>query len=66
MRIELSGPSVYLELPKGKIGAGWELVPVAEPTEASDETNSHLQNCKYMNDNYIMLLVFLICYSSFA
>ena len=27
---------VLLDLPKGKIGEGWELVPVAEPTEVSD------------------------------
>ena len=36
MRIEFSEPNALLELPKRNIGDGWELVPAAEPTEASD------------------------------
>lgn len=35
MRIEFSEPIVLLELPKGKIGEGWELKS-GEPTQASD------------------------------
>ena len=29
---------VILDLPKGMIGKGWELVPFAKPTEVSDQT----------------------------
>ena len=41
MKIEFSESQgseqkVLLDLPKGRIGKGWELVPFAEPTEVSD------------------------------
>ena len=32
---------VILDLPKGMIGKGWQLVPLAKPTEVSD------QNCRH-------------------
>lgn len=60
MRIEFSEPSARLKLPKGKIGAGWKLVPFTKPTEASDCIE--ILGLLYMSDNYIMFLVLqLIC-----
>ena len=36
MNIEFSEPQVLLELPTGKIGEGWKLIPSVTPTKASD------------------------------
>ena len=60
LRIKFSEQNaIHLELPTGKVGHGWQLVPFAKPLQASDIIICRKINICMHND--IMPLIILMC-----